>query len=298
LLAFVFLFCVFVFFIFVGREWGPVKFCLFGSFVYLFVGRGDCEVNICLFLWLFVGGRGVKVLVCWFACFGLVCVFGCLIVGLFFQTFKFRFRFAHLLSFPSRPRSMIACGAPIRFAHSDSDIRFRFQIQIQISDLRFRFARSNITSSNPKTIKQTNTKTRPGSSGRAPREICAFKFRSQIQISDSDSDLRSQIHICMFINATTIPKQTFKQTHKGSPRSAPLRFARSDSDLRFRSQIRISDSDLITQIQICTSSNYHNPKTNKQTNKPTQAPRIACPPRSAAPVSEAMMCLARASVLE
>ena len=249
-------------------------------------------MNICLFLCLFVGGVGLLVCLFWFS--WCVWLFNCWFV---FQTFKFIFRFAHLLSFLSRPRS-IAWGAPLRFAHSDSDLRFRFQIQIQISDLRFRFARSKNTSSNPKTIKQTNTKTRPGSSGRAPREICAFKFRSQIQISDSYSDLRSQIHICTFVNATTIPKRAYKQTHQGAQRSAPLRFARSDSDLRFRSQIQISDSDLITQIQICTSSNYHNPKTNKQTNKPTQAPQIACPPRSAAPVSEAMMCLARASVLE
>ena len=142
-------------------------------------------MNICLFLCLFVGGVGLLVCLFWFS--WCVWLFNCWFV---FQTFKFIFRFAHLLSFLSRPRS-IAWGAPLRFAHSDSDLRFRFQIQIQISDLRFRFARSKNTSSNPKTIKKQTQK----------------------------------------------PAQAL--------RGAPLvRFAHSNSDLRFRSQIHIQISDL------------------------------------------------------
>ena len=97
--------CVFVLclcLIFVGREWGPVKFCLFVRLFICLWGGGECEVNICLFLFLFVGGRGMRVLVCWFACFGLVCVFGCLLVC--FSNVKMQIHICTfaLLSFPPK----------------------------------------------------------------------------------------------------------------------------------------------------------------------------------------------------
>ena len=79
---------------------------------------------------------------------------------------------------------------------------------------------------------------------RAP-QICTFRFRYQIQISDSDSDLRSQIQICTF--KQHIQQSQNNQTNKAAQalRGAPLvRFAHSNSDLRFRSQIHVQISDL------------------------------------------------------
>ena len=80
----------------------------------------------------------MKVLVCWFACFGLVGVFGCLIVGLFFKRSN-SYSDLHICS-PFFPAQGPLHGARpsdlhIQIQISDSDFRFRFRSQISDSDL-------------------------------------------------------------------------------------------------------------------------------------------------------------------
>ena len=161
-----------------------MKFCLVVHLFICVLGRGECEVKICLFLCLFVGGRGMKVLVCWFACFGLVGVFGCLLVRC--SNVQIQMQICTFAFFLSRPRSHGARPSDlhilIQIQISDSDSDLRSRIQICMFKKYIQQSQNN----------QTHKHTRPGSAGRAPREICTFKFRSQIQILDSIqiSDLR------------------------------------------------------------------------------------------------------------
>jgi hypothetical protein len=108
--------------------------------------------------------------------------------------------------------------------------------------------------------------------GRAP-QICTFRFRSQIQISDSDSDLRSQIQICTFKKHIQQSQNNKTNKHKNPPR---LFGARPSWDLRI--QIQISDSDLRFIFRSQISDSYlhvckrnHNPKTSIQTNPPRRS---------------------------